>query len=354
MLRHLARLTRRVPAAGPSALAVAVYSGAGGQPFGARETGVEGVACVDDAARAIVLLGRLWQRTGNLELRRWAEGLLDFVLWMHDGEGRWVNFIYDWEGTRNVAGPTSAPGPNFWQARAIEAVTVAATLLDLPAADGILRAGFASAAASSPPSDVRAVHALAALEFLRSGSDPSLLGQLDAWCDEIAACHLDGVLMNSPDERGRPHLWGHVQEAVLAQAAGCLQRPDLITIACRSADAVFGEVIASGFDLPHVQPYAVQSAVLVMDSLHAATGQARYGSSALQARAWFSGRNPAHLPVYLRDLGRVADGVDEGNVNQHAGAEATISAGLALLDDAFLLRQASNWPLPRWGTDCRA
>ena len=52
MLRQLARLTRPVPVAGPRALTVAVYSQADGQLLDARETGVEGVACVDDAARA--------------------------------------------------------------------------------------------------------------------------------------------------------------------------------------------------------------------------------------------------------------------------------------------------------------
>ena len=351
MLRQLARLTRRVPAAGPRALAVAVYSGSEGQPFGARESGVEGVACVDDAARAVVLLSHLWVRTGNDELRRWAEGLLDFVVWMHDGDGRWVNFIYDWEGTRNLAGLTSAPGSNFWQARAIEALAVATTRFGLPEVRAILHSGFSAAAACAPPADVRALHAGSALELLRFEPDPWLSAQLTAWCDELAECSLNGILMNSPDERGRPHLWGHIQEGVLIEAARLLAREDLIGIARHSAEAVFVEVIESGFDLPHVAPYAVQSAVLVMDRLQAETGDPRYGSSARKARDWFSGRNPAHLPVYIRDEGRVADGIDEGTINEHSGAEANISAGLALVDDAFVRAQAAGWPKKAWKID---
>lgn len=343
MLRQLARLTRRVPAAGPRALAIAVYSGAEGESFGARETGVEGVACVDDAARGLVLLSQLWVRTGNQALRRWAEGLLEFVLWMHDGDGRWVNFIYDWEGTKNLTGPTSIPGPNFWQARATEAVTAAAVRLDLPEARRLLPTSFAAAAEGSPPSDVRSVHALSALELLRAEPEPWLVSQLTAWCDELAGCSSDGMLLNSPDERGQPHLWGHVQEAVLIEAARFLQRGDLRGIACRSADAVFVEVIESGFDLAHVHPYDVQSAVLVMDRLATETGEHRYQTSAHQARAWFDLRNPAHAAVYMRDEGRVADGIDNGRVNDHSGAEANISAGLALVDDAFVRAQASGW-----------
>ena len=73
MLRQLAALTRPLPAAGPHALALAVYSGATGEHFEARESGVEGVACVDDAARASTLLYRLWAATGNDALKHWAD-----------------------------------------------------------------------------------------------------------------------------------------------------------------------------------------------------------------------------------------------------------------------------------------
>ena len=351
MLRQLARLTRPVPAAGPRALAIAVYSDAEGEPFGARETGTEGVACVDDAARGFILLSQLWVRTGNPELRRWAEGLLEFLLWMHDGDGRWVNFIYDWEGSRNLTGPTSAPGPNFWQARATQAVTVAALVFRSPEARKVLRKSFAAAAGSSPPADVRAIHAISALELLRVEPDPWLSSQLDGWCDELVECSSNGILMNSPDERGRPHLWGHIQEAVLIEAARCLRRRDLIGIARRSADEVFVEAIESGFDVPHVRPYDVQSAVLVMDRLEVETGDRRYESYARKARAWFSDRNPAHAAVYKREEGRVADGVDDGTVNKHSGAEANISAGLALMDDAFVRAQAAGWPPPAWEMD---
>jgi hypothetical protein len=348
VLRQLARLTRRLPAAGPRALAVAIYSGAAGQPFGARETGVEGVACVDDAARAAVLLSRLWVRTGNQELLGWAMGLLDFVAWMHAGDGGWVNFIYDWEGTKNLDGLTSQPGSNFWQARAIEALAVAEALPGAPRRRPHLEAGLSAAAAAAPPSDVRALHALAVLELLRlegarAGRAPSAVRDptdaLNGWCDELVACQRDGVLMNSPDERGRPHLWAHIQEAVLFEAAGALDRDDLRVIARRSAGAVFGDVIASGFDLPQVRPYDVQAAVFVMDRLDP--------GAAASARAWFGGRNPAHAPVYQRDEGRVADGIDGGRLNDHSGAEANIAAGLALLDDPFVVAQAAAWAAPQ-------
>jgi hypothetical protein len=151
------------------------------------------------------------------------------------------------------------------------------------------------------------------------------------------------MLMNSPDERGRPHLWGHVQEAVLADASVVLGRQDLRVLAVSSAEAVFAEVIESGFDLPHVHSYDVQSAVFVMDRLAAVTGEPRYGELARKARSWFDGRNPAGAVVFDRAAGRVADGLDDGHLNDRSGAEANISAGLALLDDPVAVSRARSW-----------
>ncbi|HEY8739669.1 MAG TPA: hypothetical protein VIN56_03640 [Candidatus Dormibacteraeota bacterium] len=334
-----------MPAAGPRALAVAVYSDSTGETHAARESGVEGVACVDDAARAFMLLTRLWIATGNGVLRSWAEGLLDFVLWMHDGDGQWVNFIYDWDGRRNVDGPTSMPGPNFWQARATLALTAAATQLKSVRARPLLRQAIDSAAQSHPPADVRAIHALAAVELLRAKPEPALSARLNAWCDELLSCREGAMLLNAPDERGQPHLWGHVQEAALVDSAVVLGRPQLVADARRSAHAVFEGAIESGFDLPHVHPYDVQSAVLVMDRMAAATGEGVYVALAGKARDWFDGRNPAGVAVYDRMEGQVADGIDEGVLNAHSGAEANISAGLALCDEAAVLDRAAAWPI---------
>lgn len=334
-----------MPAAGPGALAIAVYSDAEGETVAARESGEEGVACVDDAARAFVLLSNLWVATGNNRLRIWAEGLLDFVLWMHDGDGRWVNFVHDWEGGRNLTGPTSKPGPNFWQARATTALATATAQLNSDRTRRALAAALAFATESSPPADVRALHGLAATEVLRIEADSWLSSQVAGWCDELVACTLDGALMNSSEERGRPHLWAHVQEAALADAAVVLERPEFLAVAQRSAALVFEEVIESGFNLPHVQPYDVQSTVQVMERLVVATGDDRYHHLAQKARDWFSGRNPAGSAVYQPDRGgRVADGIDSGVLNAHSGAEANICAGLALAGDRYLMARAAAWP----------
>ena len=338
MLRQIARLGRAVPRAGERALAIAVYADAADETVAAREAGTEGVACVDDAARALQLYCDLWDRTRLPWARRWCEGLLDFILGMQDDDGRFVNFILDWDGTPNREGRTSVAGGAFWQARATVALARASRSLDDERIDLALQRGWQHVlGATEVPSDVRALHMTAAFTMLDGTENAGLRQLLGAWSDELMACRQGGMLMNSAFERGHPHLWGHVQEGVLADAGVLLERSDLVDAARTSADLVFAGVVTDGFDLPRTQPYDVASSVEVLSTLSKVTGVAKYAAQAASARSWFDGRNPAAQPVYDRSAGRVADGVDEGRVSTSSGAEANIVGAQVLLDDALTL-----------------
>src|SRR5712692_6398587 len=129
MLRQLARLTAPVAAGGDHAIAIAVYADACDLVIPAADLGYEGVACVDDAARGLMLFCDLWERTGLPRFRAWSEGLLDFLLYMQAEDGRFINFITDWSGRRNEHGPTSFAGGGFWQARGVRAFAKAALVL---------------------------------------------------------------------------------------------------------------------------------------------------------------------------------------------------------------------------------
>ena len=339
MLRQLRRLTRPVPAAGPSACALAVYADENDTLVPARESGEEGVACVDDASRGIVLLADLWALTGDRELRDWSTGLLDFVLSLQRPDGRFVNFIHDWGGAPNEHGQTSTPGGAFWQARALSGLATAWVTLDDPRAPDAFVRALQPILITPAAADVRSVQIRAVLEIVRSGRMPELRATLGTWCDELVALRDGEVLLDAP---GTLHLWGHSQEAVLADAGTFLGRGDLIATARRSADLVFGPAIASAFAFPVVQPYDVACAVDAMDQLHAATGEARYERSAADARAWFDGRNTAGTPVYDRQRGRVADGIDKGVVSRSSGAESNVVGAQALfaqIADAHLSRR---------------
>jgi len=332
MIRQLARLTRLVPSAGRRAVALGVYANDEDTGLAARDQGFEGVACIDDAARAVVLLLDLYRDTGDRRLGEWATGLVEFVLYMQRDDGRFHNFIRDWEGTINTDGPTSYAGGTFWQARAVRALARAHLISRDPRVASALAHGFTFATMHAAPPDVRAIQVLAALDLMRAGLTPVLRETLEKWCDEIADCRDGDVLLNSPSEP-RPHLWGHVQEGVLAEAAPLLDRPDLLEIARQSAHALLVPQIELAFPERTVQPYGVAAAVYSMDRLYQTTGESAYARWRDHARAWFDGRNAASQPVYDRVNGRVSDGIDDGRLNPHSGAESNIVGAQALLPD---------------------
>jgi hypothetical protein len=321
VLRQLWRLTRPVPAAGPNALAVTIYEHPDGVVH-AEESGFEGVACVDDAARLLVVLTQVWSQTKLDWVERWARGVLEFVLWMQEADGTWLNFIHDWDGDKNRDGITSRPGQNFWLARGILGTQWAASVFDDEDAHDAYRRGLAVAAAAEAPPDVRALHLFAAL--FGDDVEPSLAQK---WADELLACRDGDVLKNAALEVGLPHLWGHVQEGALAEAARSLGRQDYLDAAIASAEIVIVPAVTSAFGgRESTSPYDVAAAVWSLDRLATATNDDRWADLATEGRAWFDGRNAAGAPVYDRGRGRVADGIDGARVSDNSGAESNIVA----------------------------
>lgn len=309
-----------------------MYANGDDVALAARDMGFEGVACVDDAARALVLFLDLWRETSDPRLREWAIGMLDFVLYMQRSDGRFHNFVRSWEGTINEDGPTSFAGGTFWQARAMRALAKAHLALRDPRVAAPLAEAFATVTEQPAAADVRSIHVLAALDLMYAGLTPVLRETLERWCNEIAESRSGDVLLNTPGEP-QPHLWGHIQEGVLADAAIVLDRPDLLDVARRSARELIVPEIERAFARPTVQPYGVAAVVYVMDRLFIATNESVYATLRDHARAWFDGRNPAGTPVYDRVNGRVQDGVDDGHVNEHSGAESNIVGAQALFPE---------------------
>lgn len=345
MLRQLARLTRAIPAAGPGALALAVYSDPEGELVVAKESGFEGVACVDDAARLLDVLCEVWTHTRDPEVERWARGLLEFVLSMKGDDGRWWNFVYDWTGTRNETGLTSSTGENFWHARALCGVSHAWLTFGDERALAAARKGLDHAISQPAPADVRALHVIAGLRLLDDRSFTDIEPAVRRWAGEIAANRIGDVLMNNPDERGEPHLWAHVQEGVLIDAGQALDDPALIDVACASARALWKPIVLDGFDRLAVSPYDVACAVYSLDRL-TSVDAAEWGGLAAAARAWFDRTDAAGRAVYDRQAGRVADGIDGGGVSHNSGAEANVVAAEALLEDAVASVSAAVGLLP--------
>jgi hypothetical protein len=335
MIRQLRWLTRPLPAAGPTALALAVYAEARDNQLklrAAAEQGFEGVACVDDAARAIDLYCTTWRSFRLPWARQAAENLLSFLLYLQDEQGRFINFVLSWHGQPNLTGRSSVPGGTAWTARAMQALaTACATFGDQRYADAFER-GLPWLDQPTPWLDVRAVHVLTALEYSTVSGSAGLRRQVLAWAEEIAASRLGDLL---PDVAGRPqvHLWNHHQEVALARVGRAFDRADLVEYARHGVEAVFVPTVDNAFrERSTTLPYDVSCAVRALDAVAETTGQARYARLAEQARAWFDGRNAAGAPLYDRDRGLVHDGLDGTTINPNSGAESNIEGALALFD----------------------
>jgi hypothetical protein len=357
VIRQLRRLTRTVPAAGAGACALAVYAEACDGAFAQRaaaEQGFEGVACVDDAARAAVLYCQIWRQQRLPWALADAEALLRFVTFMQQPDGRFVNFILDWDGEKNLTGPSSRPAGWAWQARAMHALALGVATFGKRDWDQHFRAGLPWLDRPMPYLDVQAVCVLAALEYFTATGAADLAERALAWAENIArnrAVDSAGdVLPILPDAPGRSdvHLWGHLQEAALAQAGRVFDRADLVAAARASADALLLPAVARAFAAPRTLAFDVSCAVLSLTAVAEATHETLYAEQADLARAWFDGRNAAARPLYDRDRGLVHDGLDHERVNQNSGAESNIEAALALLDslpwERYSGRRASVGP----------
>lgn len=333
MIRHLARLTRPIGGDG-SRLAPAVYAepdGDGWRTVPAADQGFEGVACLDDAARAaIVHLRIIAGGAPSLPARRSARGLVGFVVSMQEPDGMFVNFVTDWSGRRNADGPTSRPG-GPWSARAVHALAVAAPVLGDRSLEAACRRGLKALGRDDENLDVQAVLALTHLELWRASGEPAdALRCLDA-CGRILEGRDGDVLRNVA---GDPvvHLWGHLQETALAEAGADLGEPWLVEAARRSADAVLVPALpwlATG----DVQPFEASCTASGLAAVARATGDGRYADAARCAASWFLGLNAAGSPVYDIRRGIVFDGVDGGRVSRNSGAEANIEGANAMLLD---------------------
>ena len=360
---HLWHLGLDAVVDGRAVRAVALYAEAPDYrltPSPARD-GSEGIAAVDDAARAAIVHLRAFESSRDPRHADEAEALLRFVAAMEQGDGEFLNFI-DARGRPNRAAPTSRKSMSYWAARGIwalgEAVRVFGPLeparldglrppLDRAMARLAREVDAGRLVAGSATATAEALLGLLALHAAEPGRGVSVLAARTAeLLLPLSAGSADAPLWGGrPDGPGAGwHAWGARSTAALARAAVALDRPDFLAGArteadglwarCLLAAAVPAEVDAEGRATWYPQiAYGIAPIVEGYLALAEATGDRRYGVLAGLAGAWLLGSNPAGVAMYDEETGRTFDGIDgpgSEHVNRNAGAESTIEALLAL------------------------
>jgi hypothetical protein len=360
VLRHLRRLTESFVHEGQRIAYIHVYArplAPGREPplefLTAQESGFEGIACVDDAARAALLAlhthALLAAQPQEQERATVALGLahdwLRFVTYMQEPDGCFLNFIADAAGTKNRQGRTSYAGGPWWTARALWALATAWR------ATGDERYGLHVLRGRLTPTrdlKVTALQALALMELYQRRPEPRLRQRICALCDTLVASG-PGYFR---DHRGRSEvaLWGYHQVQAVAQAARLFARLDYVRACQETVHNLIAPVVAGGFY--HVYPhqrdgqcaYSVSTLVLGLEELYRVSGRSPDLDLALECADWLAGHNAAGTVLYDPETGCCSDGIAGGRASSNCGAESAIEAGFVELARRRLQRGAQARP----------
>ncbi|MCH7701103.1 MAG: hypothetical protein IID37_05405 [Planctomycetes bacterium] len=367
-LAHLDHLSDEVVHDGETIRWVHLYADAPAyQPVG---DAAEGVACVDDVARAAVVYLRHFETTGDCESQGKAEGLLRFVMHMQQENGLFHNFVLNKRLQVNRTHLRSrADAVHWWAARGLWALATGASIL------GDANAEFARQCAErarrtvphllalldhypqTSPHHGRTVpqwliqghaadatsEAILGLTMLqRVEPDPRVATLLERFGEGIALMRYGsmnefpfGAHASAP---GLWHGWGNSQTQALAEAG-------LVTLARPEAEQFYPRLLVEGWrhsmtfdEKENTRPferiaYAVRCVAVGLIRLFEATGEDRFAVMAGLAASWLTGNNAAGQPMYDPATGRGYDGIDEqARINHNSGAESTIEALYTLIE----------------------
>ena len=376
-LAHLDFIGEDVVVAGDTLRFIHVYAEAPDWRFVGDDD--EGIACVDDAARAAVVYLRHYEITGSARSRRTAAKLLRFVRHQQAPSGLFYNFVWDRTLRPNTEHQTSvATEVSWWTARAVWALGTGARVLATsdpaeaaaslaavrrvePHLDKLL-ARYGETATEGgrlfpqwllyeTASDATSELLLGLVETERAAPTPAGMRRARQFADGISRLRF-GSLSASPwgghaSWAGGWHGWGNSQTQALASGvAARVLEPSALASAVGEAETLLARLLVEGWlheityetgaERAYEQiAYDVRPAAVGLVRLHEATGDARYGVMAGLASAWFAGDNPAGVAMADPASGRGYDGIlSPERINLNAGGESTIEAQMTLLDVA--------------------
>lgn len=369
-LAHLNFLSELVQIDGEPQLLTHIYAEA--PSYAWVDASGEGIAALDDVARAVIVYLDFYAATGNQRALERARAGLNFTLRMHADNGEFFNFILDRSGTINTNGATSYQSLGWWAYRGMWALARGYAIfkdIDPEYANQLQNAYRATEQAigarlanlgqhssvhgfdlpawiPNGAADATGVAVLALAEYQATMPNPETERILTALADGLRDYQLGGPgeypwgmhphTLNAP---GFWHAWGAHESQALARAGEVLGRDDYIESAKRELDNFFAwqlatERIQEMGALPFrqgQQAYGTNSIVQAAMNVYRATGDLRYATMGGLHASWFMGNNMANTPMYDPATGRGYDGIDrELAVNKNAGAESTIEALMAL------------------------
>jgi hypothetical protein len=372
-LTHLQRLTEIVTWDGDPVALVHIYSEA--PDYNWVDASGEGLAAVDDVARAAVIYLLFYDRTGDEQALELARACLNFVMYLQAKDGEYYNFVTDREGTINEQGSTSYKSWSWWAARGQWALATGYRVFrdvdpeyaaQLQAA--YLRGEEALGRVMGPVgsytdlhgvripawligggSDLTAMAVLGLAEYHQVEPNSQTRQLLTNLANALANYQIGeageypfAAHLSSAGSTALWHAWGSHQVHALAWAGQLLEREDWIESAQRAADTFFVRLLATDLindmaPLPNRRgqiAYGTEVMAAGFWALYQATGEEQYARYAGLTASWLFGNNMAGVQMYDPESGRTFDGIDGSTafrVNRNSGAESTIEALYTLL-----------------------
>lgn len=340
----------------------------------------EGIACVDDVARAAVYYLYDWQINSNQVSIDKNKKLLEFVLYLQSDNGYFYNFIWD-DYSINKDFKTSVAEPNWWSWRALWALMVSYDYYkqnDPVFAERIWKSveGLITVLKEIIPtqyeyeemnglkiptwlpqkyaSDQAAVLLLGLLEYYDQTEDTKIYNYIGKLCDGIIAMQLKGTEFNYNGAflswQNLWHSWGNLQSYALLKCYPLLENELILNSALYELDNFYEFLIVNNYlnhftveksngKLSEIESekysqiaYNIRPMVYALLEAYKITSKDIYAARAAEAAKWLTGRNPANAVMYNKETGRVFDGINsENDVNKNSGAESTIEGLLTLL-----------------------
>lgn len=307
-----------------------------------QRDGSEGIASLDDAARAAVAYVRAYETSADPAARTEALGLLAFIAAMEQGDGEFINFI-DSRGRPNRRAPSSRKSMSYWAARSIWALGEAMRVLG---PENVPQRAVLERAVARMKRDVQAgqliggsttatAEALLGLLAMQRAQPSDDMARLAARTAELLAVQR---------ESAHWHAWGARRVEALANAAVVLNRRDFAAAARAEADTLWSKFLLAGQVPAEIRPdgsakwfpqiaYGISPVVGGYLALAEATGERKYAVFAGLTAGWLLGANAAGVRMYDEQTGRTFDGIDApaaAHVNRNSGAESTVESLLAL------------------------
>ncbi|MDN4523912.1 hypothetical protein [Fictibacillus fluitans] len=368
-LEHLNFLNEDVTIDGVDMLITHIYSEAPDYKW--VDASGEGIACVDDVARAAVVYLNDYEQNGNKKSLESAKKALNFVMHMQADDGEFYNFVYE-DLSINKDGGTSKKSFDWWAARAMWAMGQGYSVFKKadPAYAAQLKDSFMLAnkalqkKVNENYGEYKNVHgykvpawiggydamsnALLGLAYFYeaapSASVKDSMKKVGRGLDEFQY----GSYTKYPygahlDWDGSPtlwHAWGSGQSFALAKAGRVLDEKKWVKSAQQEADQLFSHLLVTGM-IKEMAPtmakdeqiaYGVNMLTQGFAEVYKATHNPKYAKYAGLAASWFTGNNDANAVMYDAKTGRGYDGLNgvTGKVNWNSGAESTIEALMAL------------------------